>query len=152
MSFFFFFSEKSIFFSFASFFSRKKRKEKMPKKKEAPAAAVAEKRVDFLDDDDDDDEKHNDLSLGKAPILRVNEGFAKRLEVRERGREREGIEAASSCFLFFALFLPKKFLCLFFFVSKRERASRYMSLSVCSVILIRRERERGKASVFPFLC
>jgi len=63
----------------------------MPGKKEAP---LAKKRVDFLDDDDDDDDNEQQHQHDASePVLRVNEGFAKRLEVRER-REK-ALNAAS---------------------------------------------------------
>ena len=74
-------SENFIFF----FNSRAKTMPSTTKK--SAAAAPQEKKRDFLDESDDDDDAQQPvaaLEQQQQPKLRVNEGFAKRLEVRKK--------------------------------------------------------------------
>jgi hypothetical protein len=67
----------------------------MPKEKNAlpPPAPQAAKKRDFLDDESDEDDLPVSLEAA-APKLRVNEGFARKLEVREQ--RKRSMEAKSS--------------------------------------------------------
>ena len=63
----------------------------MPKKNALPAHPAqepAKKKRDFLDDESDDDDAHP-VSALEQPKLRVNESFAKRLEVRRRKEKKK---------------------------------------------------------------
>ena len=45
---------------------------------------AAKKKRDFLDEDDESDDDGLPVAALEQPKLRVNEGFAKRLEVRKK--------------------------------------------------------------------
>lgn len=57
----------------------------MPSTRKNALPAPPQKKRDFLDESDDEDAQP--VSALGQPELRVNEGFAKRLEVRRRTKE-----------------------------------------------------------------
>lgn len=71
----------------------------MPKKTAAPPPPQepAKKKRDFLDDDESDDDDARPVSALEQPKLRVNESFAKRLEVRMKKEEALEVQELARC-------------------------------------------------------